>query len=104
MDGHYNILWLTIYKTAIVNYLRARGVFIMNNLYQPPAPLTGRRVESTPQKAEWIIFFKKRVLFEWFRDRWKEQTHIIISLELTLFILRRPHCYYIELCSFFTIL
>jgi hypothetical protein len=21
------------------------------------------------------LFFEKRVLFEWFRDRWKEQTH-----------------------------
>jgi hypothetical protein len=21
-----------------------------------------------------MVFFKKRVLFEWFRDRWKEQT------------------------------
>jgi hypothetical protein len=21
------------------------------------------------------LFLKKRVLFEWFRDRWKEQTH-----------------------------
>jgi len=25
--------------------------------------------------AEWIIFFEKRVLFEWFRDCLKEQTH-----------------------------
>jgi len=25
--------------------------------------------------VEWIIFFEKRVLSEWFRDRWKEQMH-----------------------------
>ena len=24
---------------------------------------------------EWIIFVKKRLLPEWFRDRWKERTH-----------------------------
>jgi len=34
--------------------------------------------EPTPWRAEWIIFFEKRVLFEWFRDRLKEQTHIEI--------------------------
>jgi hypothetical protein len=28
-----------------------------------------RIVEPTPRRAEWIIFFEKRVLFEWFRDR-----------------------------------
>ena len=27
--------------------------------------------------AKWIIFFEKRVLFEWFRDRQKEQTHAV---------------------------
>ena len=38
---------------AMYIYLRGREVFIVN-LYI---------------SAEWIIFFKKRVLFEWFRDR-----------------------------------
>jgi len=28
------------------------------------------------ERAEWIIFFKKRVLSEWFMDRWKEQMHV----------------------------
>jgi hypothetical protein len=38
---------------AIFNYFRGRVVFIVN----------------TDIPAEWIIFFEKRVLFEWVRDR-----------------------------------
>jgi len=33
------------------------------------------------REAEWIIFFEKSGLFEWFRDRLKEQTHIEIFLK-----------------------
>ena len=33
-------------------------------------------------KAEWIIFFLNRMLFERLRDRWKEQAHSeIVSLK-----------------------
>jgi hypothetical protein len=30
------------------------------------------------QRAEWIIFFLNRMLFERLRDRWKEQAHFEI--------------------------
>jgi len=40
-----------------------------------------RLVELAPRRAEWIFFFEKRVLFEWFRDRSKEQTHTEIIQE-----------------------
>jgi hypothetical protein len=30
-------------------------------------------------EAEWIIFFLNRMLFEWLRDRWKEQVHSEIA-------------------------
>jgi hypothetical protein len=29
--------------------------------------------------VEWMIFFLKRVLFEWLRDRWKEQAHTEVA-------------------------
>ena len=38
-----------------------------------------RLIEPTPRKAEWMIFFLNRVLFEWLRDRYKEQAHSKIS-------------------------
>jgi len=34
-----------------------------------PLLLPGRLPARREERAKWIIFFKKRVLFEWFRDR-----------------------------------
>ena len=50
MDGH---------RLEFIYYLRKKtGSYILNTYNQPPS-----------RKAEWIIFYEKRVLSEWFRDR-----------------------------------
>ena len=59
-------LHFCIVLTYIINELNNYwGLLLQTFLYQPLA-----------RRAEWIFFSKKRVLFERFRDRWKEQTNI----------------------------
>jgi len=61
-------------------------------------------IVNTYISAEWIIFFKKRILFEWFRDRWKEQANTEIFQQQESICPSQTDCLYILPCSFFTIL
>jgi len=69
-----------VFKKKTVVRLRNKILFRYQKIYQN----AGDRMmflTKCGQEAEWIIFFEKSGLFEWFRDRLKEQTHIEIFLE-----------------------
>jgi len=63
------LLIMVSYKAIIklfieyIDSLRDQAAFIVNIF------VSLRLGDPKPRKAEWIIFFEKRVLFEWFRDR-----------------------------------
>ena len=59
-----------------ISYLIERsGSFFCKHIYnslrlgEHTPSLPARRASRPEGRAEWIIFFEKRVLFEWFRDR-----------------------------------
>jgi hypothetical protein len=44
----------------------------INNLYSKETEYFNCKkvfYQPSPRKAEWIIFFEKRVVFKWFRER-----------------------------------
>ena len=68
------------YHTALTEYLlfSSHAINVGNALkYAPDRSLfegSGCFSSMSLKRAEWIIFFLNRMLFEWLRDRWKDQS------------------------------
>jgi hypothetical protein len=90
-------------QKTLVRPCPTEKILIYEYGYCSPTPRNNAFPFNTDKRAEWMIFFEKRMLFEWLGDRLKKQANTeTVSLK-EFKIMLRTYRYFKESFLFFSL-